>query len=206
MKSFGSAILLSAVGAFCANGIAFGQAPSQKLGAGEPISDQERIATEPVVARVARDASTLPRPHPGQSNPLRAIPLESLHETRDRPLFSATRRQPPPVVAETPKVKEPASAPQPSAPEKPQVTLIGVVHGPGLDLAVLVDETHRSLARLRLGQTIHGWTMHSLGERTATLEKAEQQVKLELPARNDETAARATTPADVTAAALALDQ
>jgi general secretion pathway protein N len=203
MKSFGSAILLSAIGAFCAIGVAFAQAPSQKLGAGEPISDQERIAAVPVVGRVARGASA--RPQPRQGNPFGTIPLESLHETRDRPLFSAARR-PPPVVAETPKVSEPVSVPQPSAPETPQVTLIGVVHGPGLDLAVLVDERHRSLVRLRVGQSVRGWTMHGLDERTATLEKAEQHVKLELPALNAETAARAPTPAEVTAAALALDQ
>ena len=107
MKSFGSAILLSALGALCANGIAFGQAPSQKSGVGEPIGDQERNAAEPIVARVARGASALPRPQPGQGNPLWTIPLESLRETRDRPLFSATRRPPPPVVAEAPKASAP---------------------------------------------------------------------------------------------------
>ena len=103
-------------------------------------------------------------------------------------------------------MSQPVSAPQVSAPEKPQVTLVGVVHGPGLDLAVLVDEKDKSLVRLRVGQTVRGWTMDGLDERAATLEKAEQQVKLELPTRNAETAARAITPAEVTAAALALDQ
>ena len=206
MKSFGSAILLSALGALCANGIAVGQAPSQKLGAGEPISDQKRNAAEPVVARVARDASALPRRQPGQGNPLWTIPLESLRETRDRPLFSATRRPPPPVVAEAPKVSAPVAAPQPAAPEKPQVTLVGVVHGPSTDLVVLVDETDKSLVRLRVGQSVRGWIVHGLDARAATLEKAQQQVKLELPVRSVEAAARAPTPADTVAAAAALDQ
>ena len=169
MKSLGSAILLSALGALCANGIAVGQAPSQKLGAGEPIGDQERNAAEPIVARVARDASALPQP--GQGNPLWAIPLESLRETRDRPLFSATRRPPPPVVAEAPKVSAPVAASPPAAPEKPQVTLVGVVHGLRLDLVVLVDETDKSLVRLRVGQSVRGWTVHGLDARAATLEK-----------------------------------
>ncbi len=153
------------------------------------------------MARVVRDTSARPRPQPSQGNPLWTIPLESLHETCDRPLFSATRR-PHPVVAEAPKVIEPKSAPPPP-PEKPHVTLIGVVHGPGLNLAVLVDETDRSLVRLQVGQSVRGWTVYGLDARTATLEKAEQQVKLELPARNSETAARTPSP---TEAALALDQ
>lgn len=178
MKSFGLAILLGLLGPFCAAGLALGQASGPPSGVGAPIT----------------------------GNPLWAIPLDSLRETRDRPLFSVSRRPPPPVVAEAPKAIAPIAAAPPAAPEKPQVTLVGVVHGPGLDLAILVDEADKSLVRLRIGQSVGGWTVHGVDTRAATLEKAQQQVKLELPARNTETAARALTPADTVAAAAALDQ
>lgn len=194
VQSFGSAILLSALGAFWANGIAFGQAPSQSVGAGGSVNDQGRITAEPVA---------LQRPQPGQGNPLLTIPLESLRATRERPLFSATRRPPPPVVTEGAKVSEPVSAPKPSEPEKPQVALVGVVHGPLIDIAVFLDETDKSLMRLRVGQSVRGWIVHDLDARAATLEKAKQQVKLELPARNTGIAAATPSP---TEAALALDQ
>ncbi|ACK50263.1 conserved hypothetical protein [Methylocella silvestris BL2] len=66
-------------------------------------------------------------------------------------------------------------------PEKPKLDLIGVVHGPLLSMAVFLDETNHSLVRLRIGQSFHGWTVHELDTRGATLEKAEQKVKLKLP-------------------------
>jgi hypothetical protein len=61
-------------------------------------------------------------------------------------------------------------------------------------MGVFVDETDKSPIRLRVGQSVRGWTVHGIDQRAATLEKAEQQVKLELPARNTETAA-STSPA-----------
>lgn len=193
MKSFRSAILLSALGALGAGNAAFGQASTQ----GREASELLGVAPRPGGAAP---------PPAGQGNPLWAIPLASLHETRDRPLFSATRRPPAPIVAEAPKVSEPAPPPPPPEPEKPQFTLVGVVHGLGLDLAVFLDEADKSLVRARVGQSVRGWTVHGLNTRTATLEKAQQQVKLELPARNSQTAATTLTPAEVTAAAAALDQ
>ncbi len=96
---------------------------------------------------------------------------------------------------------------QPAAePEKPQVTLVGVVHGPLIDVAVFVDETNKSLLRLRVGQSVRGWIVHALVARAATLEKAEQQVKLELPARSAVATVRTQSPTEITAAAAALDQ
>jgi hypothetical protein len=193
MKSFGSAFLLSMLGAFGAAGAVFGQASTNGLEAIGPPSGVPRPSGAAASAA-------------GQGNPLWGIPLASLHETRDRPLFSARRRPPAPIVAEAPKVSEPAPLPPRPEAEKPQFTLVGVVYGRVLDLAVFLDETDKSLVRLRVGQSVRGWTVHSLDARTATLEKAQQRVKLELPARNTETAAKALSPAEVTAAATALDQ
>jgi hypothetical protein len=204
MKLRGSAILLSALGAFCGAGVALGQAPSQGLRGGEPLSDPHAIAIGPAEAQnatsVERQGKSSNRPEVGHGNPLWAIPLESLRNTRERPLFSASRRPPPPVVAEAPRVSDPAPA-QPAAPEKPQITLVGVVHGLGVQMGVFVDETDKSVVRLRVGQSVRGWTLHDVDPRATTLKKAEEQVKLELPGRDTETAAT-TSPAPEDTASL----
>jgi general secretion pathway protein N len=121
----------------------------------------------------------------GAANPLWAIPLDSLAATRERPLFSVSRRPPPaPVVAAAPVIEAPPPPPPPSEPENPQMTLVGVVHGADQDIGIFVNQMDQSVLRLRLGQEDHGWTVHSVDVRAATLEKDSQQVKLELPSRN----------------------
>ena len=118
----------------------------------------------------------------GAANPLWAIPLDSLQATRERPLFSVSRRPPPAaVVAAAPVIEAPPPPPPPSEPEKPQMTLVGVVHGADQDIGIFVNQMDQSVLRLRLGQEDHGWTVHSVDVRAATLEKDSQQVKLELP-------------------------
>jgi general secretion pathway protein N len=128
----------------------------------------------------------------GDGNPLWAIPLESLRMTRERPLFSLSRHPPPPMAAAAPKVSAPTPA-QPAAADKPQITLVGVAHGANVDIGVFIDETDQSLVRLRVGQAIRGWIVHNLDLRATMLARADQQVKLELPARNTQ-AAVATQP------------
>ena len=171
--------------------------PNPGLAAGEPSGDQRAIPRgllrrnlmKPVFSLMVCQGVARRR----SGNPLWTIPLASLHITRERPLFSASRRPPAPIVAETPKVSNPIPPQPPTEPEKPQVTLVGIVQGPSVEMGVFVDETDKSLVRLRVGQSVRGWTVDGVDERAATLEKAEHQVKLELPARNTETAA-ATSP------------
>jgi hypothetical protein len=192
MKLIALAIIMFALGAVGGRGAAFGQASTQIWKVGQPHGAGP-LPDGVVFARA------------GRGNPLWAIPVASLHETRDRPLFSASRRPDAPIVAEAPMV----SIPQPSAPppqEKPQFTLVGMVHGPRLDLAVLIDETRKSVLRLRVGESAREWTLRSLANRTVTLAKAQQQVTLQLPPRNAGVSAATLTPAQITAAAVALDE
>jgi general secretion pathway protein N len=199
MKSRRWTILIAALGPFYA-GAAVGQAPSPSgLGAGEPRNDA--MPAEPVGPHLSdtdsqpsRDAPMTPvPPRRFNGNPLWAIQLESLRMTRERPLFSVSRRPPPPIIAASPKDTAPPPAAEPAASEKPQMTLVGVVHGADVDMGVFIDETDNSLIRLRVGQAIRGWMVDDVDLRATTLEKADQQVKLELPARNTETGA--STPA-----------
>ncbi|WP_148213154.1 hypothetical protein [Methylocella silvestris] len=68
------------------------------------------------------------------------------------------------------------------------------MHGPLVGMAVFLDQTNHSLVRLRIGQSFRGWTVQGLDTREATLEKAQQQVKLELPARSATVTATAMSP------------
>ncbi|WPP05721.1 hypothetical protein [Methylocella tundrae] len=132
------------------------------------------------------------QPISGTANPLWAIPIDSLHATRERPLFSASRRPPPPPMT-APAQVEVSAPPPPPEPEKPQITLVGVVHGGEAELGLFSDSSGKPIT-LHVGQDDHGWVVRSVDLRATTLEKDNQQVKLELPARNAETAGSPFAP------------
>ena len=97
--------------------------------------------TEGTGADAAGGLSEAPRaPDPGAKpragNPLWTVPLSALSATRDRPLFSASRR--PPIVAVpivAPPPKQEVLAPPP--PERPLLTLIGTIVSPKASVAML---------------------------------------------------------------------
>jgi general secretion pathway protein N len=113
-------------------------------------------------------------------NPLWTIPLSSLAATRNRPLFSASRR--PPIVAVpivAPPQKEEALAPPP--PEQPLLTLIGTIVGPEASVAMLQGSNAEAISRLRVGQENDGWRVGGIGLRSIVVEKGAQSVELDLP-------------------------
>jgi general secretion pathway protein N len=115
-------------------------------------------------------------------NPLWAIPLTALTATRERPLFSASRR--PPVVAlpAAPPPKREVLAPPP--PEQPSLTLIGTIVSRGASLAMLQGSNAEAISRLRLGQQNDGWRVRGIGLRSILVEKGERSVELTLPRPN----------------------
>jgi general secretion pathway protein N len=204
MKSRRWTILIAALGPFYA-GAAICQAPSPSgFVVGEPHDDLNAIAAGPDGAHLShgdgepsREAPMTPAAGPQfNGNPLSAVQLESLRMTRARPLFSVSRRPPPSIAVAAPKDSATPPPAESAASEKPQITLVGVVHSADIDMGVFIDETDKSLIRLRVGRAIRGWIVHDVDLRATTLEKADQQVKLELLARNAETVASmpAVTP------------
>ena len=134
-------------------------------------------------AEASDDAGSARAPK-ATGNPLWAIPLDNLRATRERPLFSASRRPPaPPVAAAAPVEAPPPAPPPPPEAEKPQLALVGVVHG-AEDIGIFVNQMDQSVIRLRVGQDDHGWVVRAADLRAVTLQKDSQQVKLELPARD----------------------
>lgn len=115
------------------------------------------------------------------ANPLWDIPLSALAETRDRPLFTPSRRPPAPIVANVPVAAPRLPLPPPTTPEHPNLVLVGTVASETEGVAVFIDQGTRSTVRLRIGEGHLGWILQSIERRAATLQKGEQIETLELP-------------------------
>jgi hypothetical protein len=113
-------------------------------------------------------------------NPLWGIPLKLLSATRDRPIFSASRR-PPPVNAAPPAVAvaPPVQAPKP--PERPQLSLVGTIVNGDDGIAIFLDQNTRAPLRLRMGADYQGWMLRQIEARSVTLQKGEDRAVLAFP-------------------------
>ena len=113
-------------------------------------------------------------------NPLWGIPLTQLPVTRDRPIFSSSRRLPPPAVAPdaVPKV---AAVPKPREPERPQLALLGTIASDDEGFGIFLDQSTKAVLRLKVDEDYQGWKLRSVQGREVTLEKDQQLVTLALP-------------------------
>nr|WP_050780983.1 hypothetical protein [Bradyrhizobium sp. ORS 278] len=114
------------------------------------------------------------------ANPLWSIPLARLTATRDRPLFSASRR---PRAA--PVVKPPVAVAPPPAPverEKPPLSLIGTaLSSDGERLGLFVNTADKSIVRLKAGESYNGWVLRAVRARQVELGKGLDSALLDLP-------------------------
>jgi hypothetical protein len=114
------------------------------------------------------------------ANPLWAIPLTALSGTRDRPIFSASRRPLPPAVAPA-AISKVAAVPKPREPERPQLSLVGTIASDDEGFGIFLDQSTNAALRLKVGEDYQGWRLRSVQGREATLEKDQQVVTLALP-------------------------
>ena len=131
----------------------------------------------------------VPRPTPqpptapqavAAGNPLWAIPLSQLSATRDRPIFSPSRRPPAPVVAAPIYVPPPAPRVAKAEPERPPLTLVGTIMGERDAIAVFVLQGTGTTIRLRPNESHEGWVLRSVQGREARLEKGDKSNVLAL--------------------------
>ena len=134
----------------------------------------------PAPAPAPDPAKAPPVVHAG--NPLWAVPLSSLTATRERPIFSQSRRPPPVPVAAAPVVQaRPAPPPPPPRePERPRLSLVGTVGGEE-GIAVFVDQATQAIVRLRTGEGHDGWVLRTVGGREVTLQNDRDTAVLTLP-------------------------
>jgi general secretion pathway protein N len=148
------------------------------LDTARPALAEPRAPSKPAAAAVAT-----PKQAPMVSaNPLWEVPLSTLSATRDRPLFSPTRRPPEPPAANVPVVAvRAAPPPPPPAPEHPNLTLVGTVAAERGAVAVFIDQGTRATVRLHTGEGHMGWVLQSVERSVATLQKGDRTETLELP-------------------------
>lgn len=114
------------------------------------------------------------------ANPLWGIPLTSLSGTRDRPIFSSSRRPPPPAVAPA-AVPNVAAVPKPKDPERPLLSLVGTIASGDEGFAIFLEQSTKAALRLKVGEDYQGWRLRLVQGREATLEKDQRAVTLALP-------------------------
>jgi len=147
------------------------------------FSAASAIWAQPAARAQAQVVTAPPAPVPERAlsaNPLWAIPLTALSGTRDRPIFSSSRRPPPPAVAPAavPKV---VAVPKPSEPERPQLSLLGTIVSDDEGFGIFLDQSTKVVLRLKVDEDYQGWKLRSVQGREATLEKDQQVVTLPLP-------------------------
>jgi general secretion pathway protein N len=125
--------------------------------------------------------STSDRPRELSGNPLWAIPLSTLSATRERPLFTPSRRPPAPAVAGPPRAEPVAAAPPPAEPERPQLILVGAVGAETGGIAIFVNQATNDVVRLKTGDSYSGWMLRSVKGREAMFQKNSETLTLALP-------------------------
>src|ERR1700677_2743393 len=104
---------------------------------------------------------------PASANPLWALPLTTLSTTRERPIFSASRRHPP--------------SPKPREAERPSLALVGTIAGDDESFGIFIDQGTKAALRLKVGEEYQGWKLHDVHGREVTLAKDVRTVVLGLP-------------------------
>jgi general secretion pathway protein N len=177
MRSFVGSGLFTVM-AICMIAASLNQARGQAADGLEPAASvQAEPSPLPTAASVAPSVQGAARQ---SANPLWDVPISALSATRDRPIFSASRR-PPPVAAPVIAVRAPPPPPRPPEPERPTLQLVGTVIGDDESFGIFVDESSQASLRLRVGAAHEGWVLQSLGRREALLQKAPEAVTLQMP-------------------------
>jgi general secretion pathway protein N len=97
------------------------------------------------------------------ANPLEAQSLDRLSATRERPLFSTTRRPIPPAPP-----PPPAAAPVAVVPQPPNVQLFGIVVD-GEGARAIVRSSNEKVDRVQIGDDIGGWKVSQIEGRRLVL-------------------------------------
>ena len=144
-------------------------------------SDATQINPRADEGATGQRGTTAPR-----ANPLWAVPLSELSATRERPLFSPSRRLPA-VFAPAAVAARPASPPPPPPrAERPPLVLVGTIIGRAEHIGIFVEEPTQKMIRLNLGEGHAGWVLQAVSTLDVRFEKADQAATLTLrPSRPD---------------------
>jgi general secretion pathway protein N len=113
------------------------------------------------------------------ANPLWGIPLTQLSGTRDRPIFSPSRRPPPAAIAAEPAVVRPP--PRKKEIEPPQLALVGTIASGDEGFGIFIDQSTKAALRLKVGEDFQGWKLLTIRGREVAMGKDGRSAVLTLP-------------------------
>jgi hypothetical protein len=147
------------------------------------------VTAAPVVPPVTIVRAVAPPTGPApervlSANPLWAIPLAQLSATRERPIFSPSRRPPPAAIAAEPTIVK-APTVRKKEPETPQLALVGTIASGEEGFGIFLDQSTKGALRLRVGEDYQGWKLRAIRGREVTMEKDQQAAVLTLPQPGD---------------------
>jgi hypothetical protein len=116
------------------------------------------------------------RPSAAPGNPLWALTLDQLPATRERPLFSPSRRPPP----RPQRVESVAALPPPAPRQPPSVVLLGIVSDADGTWALIRAGGAEKTTRARLGDEIAGWKVSEIETRRLVLSSDDRSVSFAL--------------------------
>lgn len=123
------------------------------------VNNTARSSLEPAISTAPAEPVTVVRSAPApvaptrtpSANPLWAIPLSRLSETRDRPIFSASRRPPPVAAANAAPVKPP---PPKREIRPPPLSLVGTIASEDESFGIFLDQSTKAALRLKSARII----------------------------------------------------
>jgi hypothetical protein len=148
--ALGSALILGGVG------VTRAQAQTQPQTQAQP---QPQTQPRPQV-----QAQAPATPTAGLASPLAVHSLDRLSATRERPLFSPSRRAPAPPPPPPPIIRPP-----PPPPEPPNVTLVGIIKDAEEARAIVQSGPKNEVRRVRIGDDIGGWKVAQIESRRLVL-------------------------------------
>ena len=137
-------------------------------------------AIKPPPAPSSQDLPAVQMPQSPSGNPLWGIPITQLSATRDRPIFSPSRRPPPPAVA-SPVVAVATPVAKPKETDRPKLSLLGTIVNGDDGFGIFMDQVTAAALRIRIGADYQGWILRLVQARSATLQKGQDSMVLELP-------------------------
>ena len=171
-------VAIAIVGLLACQGAGAAQLQSYKVSL---ASIETEDATTDGNGEASTDAAHPAAQRPTTGNPLWAIPVSKLSATRDRPLFSASRRARTPTVAAAPAPAPPAAPAPPVAPATPPFVLVGTIIGENSRIAIFFNEALKTSTGVKEGGSDSGWILRSVAPRSAILDESGRTVTLDLP-------------------------
>jgi hypothetical protein len=150
------------------------------LAAGSPLITAVPLTPPITTVRVVAPPTASAPERAQSANPLWAIPLARLSATRERPIFSPSRRPPPSAVAAEPAIVK-APVVRKKEPEAPQFALVGTIASDEEGFGIFLDQSTKGALRLKIGEDYQGWKLRAIRGREVTMEKDQQAAVLALP-------------------------